>query len=395
MPFWALLLAGGIAFSACSQDAVFSAIQYDKLLNKDPAVPGSPGRIIKLGADPDDAALFTGSNAVYRYKKDAASWNRMPEQPGGTRIMALAGTEDADTGSYYLYALVMQGAKLSESGLYRKKNPHNEDGTWKSVDKAGGSSIQSIHGAGDTLFAGVYDGGGSLWSVTGEGGSLEQVPGNFGILKAAAYYSDTDKYYVAIEGKGLLAAKNPADLGTPAAGPLSYDNSTPNTPTDFVGLIEAGDSLIAVSHSGLIWRIGPGGTVAASKKFDASFNGALALWKDPDSANKTDLLLLGRAVPGGSSITTYYYGYSELPLILADATPTPDIYKDLQAPGLSNTPASTSASNNNSYYNTLGTHPVISLYQAPWGDKVLFATTQQDGLWSCKERDDPKEWNVE
>jgi hypothetical protein len=372
-------------FSSCSQDAIFYTIQYDKVLNKNAAVPGSPGKIIKLGADPNDA-LYTGRNAVYRYKNPgspdvAASWGRIPAQPGGKMIMDIAGTEDGPDS--YLYALVMQGVHLSESGLYRKKNPHNDTESWENVDKRG-LSIQSLYGAGDTLFAGAYDR--SLWYV-GQGGTLTQVPGVSGILKAAAHYSGS--YYVALEGTGLLAAADTAGLGIVA--PLSHEGTTP---TNFVGLLEVGDSLIAVSNSGLIWRIDSSGAVSESKNVNASLNGALAIWKDPDSTNEADLLLLGRAVPGGSSVTTYYYGYSELLLTLPSKTSTPVLGTALQEPGLPLVGAYTSASNNNSYYNTLGTHPVVSLYQAPW-DLVLFATTQQDGLWSCRQGDDPKEWNIE
>ncbi|MDR0760300.1 MAG: hypothetical protein LBF74_09360, partial [Treponema sp.] len=101
------------------------------------------------------------------------------------------------------------------------------------------------------------------------------------------------------------------------------------------------------------------------------------------------------AVPGGNSVSTYYYGYSELPITFSSETSTtPVLGERLQEPGLPVSGASASASNNDTYYNTLGTHPVISLYQAPW-DHVLFASTQQDGLWSCRQGDDPKEWNVE
>ncbi|MDR0388188.1 MAG: hypothetical protein LBH57_09160 [Treponema sp.] len=386
-PFWALLLAGGILLASCSQDAIFYTIQYDKVLNKNAAVPGSPGKIISLGSDPDNA-LYTGSNAIYRYKNPgsgAASWIRLPAQPGGKRIMDLAGTEAGPDS--YLYALVMQGVNLSESGLYRKPNPNNDAnaGPWESVDKAGGGAIQSLIGAGDTLFAGVY--GGSLWYVTGRGGTLAQASGISGILKAAAFYAG--RYYVALEGTGILSADSPADLG--AGDPLSHGG---NTPGNFVGLVEAGNSLIAVSGGGLIWRIDNSGAVVESKQFNVSCNGAVAKWKDPGSGNDTDLLLLGRAVAGGSSVTTYYYGYSELPVTVTAGGTTPVLGAVLQEPGLPMENAFTSVSNNNSYYNTLGTHAVISLYQAPW-DNVLFAATQQDGLWSCRSRGDPKEWNVE
>jgi hypothetical protein len=389
-PFWGLLLAAvSILLSSCAQDAVFYTIQYDKVLNKNAAVPGSPGKIVKV-KDSDDA-LYTGSNAVYRYKNPgaaggAASWQRLPDQPGGKRIMDLAGTDS------YLYALVMQGVNLSESGLYRKKNPHDDDTEpWEGIANPTGFPIQSLHGAGDTLFAGARAGNGNYVLLYVNETSLTQIPGVSGILKAAAQHSG--KYYAALEGTGLLAANTAAGLQN--ASPLSHNGEAPG---NFAGLVEVGGHLIAVSSGGLIWQIDNNGVVTFSKDFETSLNGVVAKWKEPDpnigSGNEKDLLLLGRAVSGGNSTATYYYGYSELPVTFPSGAPV--LGTALQDPGVPGENASTSVSNNNSYYNTLGTHPVVSLYQAPW-DGILFASTQQDGLWSCRPGPggDPKEWNVE
>lgn len=395
-PFWALLLAGGMLLFSCSQDHVFYTIQYDKVLNKNAAVPGSPTKIVRLGD-----ALYVGSNAVYGYKKDTLEegWRRLPDQPGGKRVLMLAGTE-AGSGNY-LYALVMPAGKseLSDAELYRKKPETEPEGPWERVGSSG-FVIQSLHGAGDTLFLGVRSGGSSvLVYVDDSGGSptLTQVPGVSGVLKAAARYSGSTpgKYYAAIEGNGLLAAAN-------TAGPYTAVSDKGNTPTNFEGLIQIEDSLIAVSRSGLIWQIDSGGAVTASVATGGSLNGAVALWDEPDpeqdtNGGKPDLLLLGHAVSGGDSLSSYYYGYRELPITFSPETSTTPVLGGLlQQPGLPALGASTSVSNYNPYYGTLGTHPVISLYQAPWGDPpVLFASTQQDGLWSCRQGDDPKEWNVE
>jgi hypothetical protein len=382
--FCGLLLAGGILLFSCAQDHIFYTIQYDKVLNKNATVPGSPGKIVRLGD-----ALYVGSNAVYQYKPTDeggnAHWSRLPVQPGGKKIMDLAGTEAASDN--YLYALVMQGVELSDAGLYRKKTEPEDP--WTRVDNPG-FAMQSLFGAGNTLFVGARSGGRYVLlyvDESGESPTLKQVYDDSGMLKAAAFYSG--KYYVALWDKGLLAANTPESL----SGAVAVRNGD-DVPMNFVGLIVVGDSLIAVSNSGQIWRIDGTGAVVDSKTTGASLNGALAIWDDPDidDNGNPDLLLVGRAVSGGNSVTTYYYGYSELPITFSGETPV--VLGDLQAPGLPGPGASTSASNNDSYYNTLGTHPVISLYQAPW-DHVLFASTQQDGLWSCRQGDDPKEWNIE
>lgn len=386
--FWGLLLAGSLVLSSCSQDAVFYSIQYDKKENKNPAVPGSPGTIVKLGD-----ALYVGSNAVYRYEKPdpnaeggAARWRRLPDQPGGRKLLNLTGTDQ------YLYARVDDDGNNNpmKGGIYRK-DPRTTGG-WQLVDKSG-FDIQSIYGAGDTLFAGARIGKNDyrLLYAADQGGSpvLREVPNVSGILKAAAYLPDSGTYYAALEGTGLLAAQEPNGLG--AAVPLSHDTSTPN---NFTGLLAVGGSLIAVSSDGLIWRIDGNGAVAEARKFNALFNGALAVWQDPTS-EKPDLLLLGRAVSGGGNALTSDYGYMELPFAYSSsASLTPELSDKLQDPGLPQENAFTSISRYDSYYNTLERNPVSGLFQAPW-DHVLFASTLTKGLWSCRQGEDPKEWNVE
>ncbi|MDR3131110.1 MAG: hypothetical protein LBU18_06140 [Treponema sp.] len=380
-----IMLFGSMFFLSCAQDSVFYTIQYDKVLNKNAVVPGSPGKIIELGD-----ALYVGSNAVYEYKQitgEASRWQKMPEQPGGKRIMDLAATDDGPDNKY-LYALVDRGVDLSDARLYRKKVSDSEV-PWEEVAKPGGN-IQGLWGAGDALFAVVWDGNSVLYVMGPGETSFGQVVGVSGMLRAAAKFAG--RYYAAIEGTGLLAAETADGLGTPA---VSYGG---DTPTDFVGLVEIGDNLIAVSSSGLIWRIDSNSLVIESKKFDVSFNGAVAKWKNPDPNPNDDkilyypyLLLLGRAVSGGSSSAAYEYGYRELPITFSGEKLF-DV--DLQSPGNTGAGAPSSASNNDSYYSTLGTHPVTSLYQAPW-DGVLFASSQKNGLWSCRKGNDPKEWNIE
>jgi hypothetical protein len=371
------MLLGSILLLACTQDAIFYTIQYDKELNKDAAIPGSPGKIVKLGE-----VLYVGTNAVYQYDPDGeARWRRMQDQPGKKMIMDLAGTDDG-----YLYALVMEGVDLSDAGLYRKKT--NGSATpWEVIPKPGGS-IQGLWGAGDALFAAVQDGKeNSVLYVMGRGeSSFSLVEGVSGMLRAAAKVGT--KYYAAIWDKGLLVADDPKALGT--KDPLSDGDDTPD---NFVGLVKIDDSLIAVSSSGLIWRIDKSGDIE-SKKFDISLNGAVAKWRNPEKDEKDttpDLLVLGRTVPGGSSTITYYYGYSELPITFSGETPV--LGDKLQNPGEPVSPYSSTVSMYDTYYNTLGTHPVISFYQAQ--DSVLFAATQKTGLWSCRQTDEKWEWNIE
>jgi hypothetical protein len=366
----ALLTAGTVLFASCAQDAIFYTIQYDKNLNKDPAIPGGPTKIVEIGD-----TLYIGSNRIYRYAKPAesgeeSSWTRLPVQAGGKKILDLAGTDT------YLYALIMKDSSLSDSELVRLPVSGGDSWeTWETLDKSGHANIQSIYGAGDTLFAGTNSGGNYVLYIADASESLARVPNASGILKAAAKHSD-GTYYISLDGRGILKAASPLELSNENI--LTYGSESPN---NFLGLINIEDEVIAVSGGGWIWRIGGNGLVIG-KKYDAGLNGILAKWKDPvDSGKNVDLLLLGRS---GNN-----YGYSELP-----TGPDGKLNVDaaLQRPGQPHSGVPTSVSKYETYYNTLGTHAVNSLYQAPW-DAILFASTQKDGLWSC--RGDPKEWDVE
>jgi hypothetical protein len=378
-PVWSLLLAGGIFFSSCAQDAIFYTIQYDKALNKNPAIPGGPTRIVEHGD-----ALYVGSNAVYAYTKGGSNWTLFSVPPG-KRVLNLARTDE------YLYALTMNGSALSDARIYRMRMNSAPSLQWDAVSKPGGySKIQSIHGAGDTLFAGAYEGSALLYiKDDAPTPALTVIPGVSGMLQAAAR-SGTNYYYVSIAGSGLLKS---TDTTNPAILPVM-----PNFSGNFLGLIsfkfKGTDYLAAVSGGGLVRITDGDGNIKAEKNYDTRLNGTLAVWKNPDqtidSGSETDLLLLGRGVPGGSSTTSYEYGYREL--VIEDDGSGGVTLGSLQTPG-SQTAAYTSASRYDTYYNTLGTHAVTSIYQAPW-DKALFASTQQNGLWSCRLSGN-KEWDVE
>jgi hypothetical protein len=375
----ALLAAGMALLASCAQDAVFYTIQYDKLLKKDAVIPGGPTKIVEIGN-----ALYVGSNVIYRYAESTAPgeesrWRRLPNQPGGKKIMHLAGT------GMYLYALIEKDAALSTAELFRLKDPNTDGGSWEPVNKSGYSKIQSIFGAGDTLFARTNSGGEYVLYIEDTAGSpvLTRADNVSGPLNAAAKHKD-GTYYVSLEGKGILKAVSPQDLSNEVL--LQYNGESPGS---FLSFIEIEEELIAVSGDGWLWRIGDNGDVNG-KKYDVRLNGALAKWKNPviDSGKAVDLLLLGRQAPGGSSTATYH-GYYELPTDEAGKI-SGDL--SLQTPGQPQSGVPTSVSKYDTYYNTLGTHAVTSLYQAPW-DTVLFASTQQSGLWSC--RGDPVEWDIE
>jgi hypothetical protein len=203
---------------------------------------------------------------------------------------------------------------------------------------------------------------------------------NVGELQAAAFFDGgipiNGKYYISLTGLGIFRAAAPAGLGG-AAAILGSD-----TTGNFTALLPVGSELIAVTSKGTVWKIQSGGTVAAAKDYLVDFSGALALWDD----GTNQVLLLGR-----KDISTTYYtnGYWELPVTGGVL----DLSAGLAQPGIAEP---TTVANNAKYNSSIGTHVINSFYQAPAGidpARPLFASTQQDGLWSIRLA--TKEWNVE
>jgi hypothetical protein len=136
--------------------------------------------------------------------------------------------------------------------------------------------------------------------------------------------------------------------------------------------------------------------------------GALTIWTNPDNENER-LLLAGRQDTHAASVDTgYTYGYLELELDAAGSSGIKD-KSEFEEPGIRDV-SSVDKGDNERYKSTIGKHPVKFLFQAPesvdppekdnlgsilYPGMTLFASTQQNGVWSYRERDGMKQWNAE
>jgi hypothetical protein len=289
-----------------------------------------------------------------------------------------------------LYILVTD-EKNSDTVIWERSG-----GTWKEIISGKDYRYQSIYGAEGTLFysarPGISARPGTDYNLYkyDNGGADTPIKGATGILRGVVFANS--KYFLATEGDGILVydgtslTGNPLTTGT--AGEL------------FTGIIKIDDAnniIVAVTYRGKIYQI-DSGTLAVISGYPVQkneyFTGALAIWDDtqPPPAITPKLLLLG--VKSSSS----YYGYHEIPI---DAT-TGRLGDKYYEPG-SDSP--TSMKTHEAYIATIEEHAINSLMQAPdlfddveqGGRPVVFASTQQSGLWSLRHDASENEnvWNAE
>ena len=374
------LILGILLLSACNQDAIFYVIENGTEL-KSAAIPGGPTRIIHY-----NETLYVAGNGIYWYTpyNNRMRWRKIAIQPRGT-VIALAATEE------YLYALSYTGSTISSTQLYRYKEGEPE---WQAIENSlEYNRLTTMYSGGDTLFIGAYQGSSSAKmgvlyiQDTDVSLHLGREFTSKGLLNEATFYEGN--YYIAVESQGLIPFSDPALM---AAATALNEDAAPN----FIALMQIGSSLIAVSHTGVVWRIGKDRRVIDKKECGFIFSGAMAYWEDPTedpAERKLPLLILGRTVSGGSSTTYYTYGYYEFSI---DASGELDLSVNKMEPGdkRPNETIGTTVAVNAKYVASLGTHVVNSLYQAPRSldaDMPIFASTQKDGLWSCRNQ----VWNVE
>jgi hypothetical protein len=360
------LLLAFLSLSSCNQDAIFEHIKFATKL-KDAAIPGSLTRIVEFGVPPNNK-LYVGSGNVYQY--DGASWGSIGN-PAGGKVLDLAAT------TTYLYALIDAGAELSDAQLYRKTADPPEPEAPADWELVYTGRLNSIFGAGDTLFAGE---GNTVYYINDSMSDLSVSPAfsdQGSLLGAAKFSSD---YFISIQGQGVShASAGDLESGTPAPQ-IQYTDGGEDKDSaalgNFKGFIQIAGSLIMVTTNGTLCKIDTATTpnIGANQwPLSFGFNGAIARYTNGTS----EYLLLGQS---GSN-----YGYLEL---------TVPSNLDFDT-GISLNGPTFTVNNADTYNSSLGTHPVISIYQAPpvagTPGGPIFATTSLDGLWSCRDG----EWNRE
>ena len=369
----------GLVVLSCSQDSIFFNVSIE-IKPKDPLIAGSPTNIVVFNNQ-----VFSGTRTgekIFMY--NGSSWTPISSAGGSTGGgLATDGTS--------LYAGIFPGRDPHGSPVIKKYT-----GTgWDAIDMgtSGGYYVQSIYGAGNTIFAGGQDKSNYLnYAILAytSGGSLKPILEGTSFLMGAAAIG-TDVY-----------------LATAGSGVYKFDSTNPTTPpvaisgTDSVvtGIIETGGVIVVVSSNGGIYTLNPGaGETSFSTLLTTSekFSGGMCVWSIYAGATGTPtLLLLG--VQGQSTSTSTNNGYREL--LLDQATGKPLVPGSIKIPGNENPP--TSAPDKQAKYEaSIGTRAVTAILQAPPGvmpgtvsnenDLPVFASTQRNGLWACRNG----EWNAE
>jgi hypothetical protein len=359
--FWfcAALLAGiGIT---CTMDPLFFDIsrEYPPI---EPDIKGAPSKIVEL----NNTLYAANREQIYSFDVSGMpemKWENLGNPLGGN-IRSMAAT------SNNVYALNEDGKIYQLSG-----------GAWHLVLTVGGA--QQIYGANTYLFVGngssvsVYDESNLSNSIalTGAGGN---IPG--GLLTGAVY--DGSDYYITTshvrsgDNTGVFQL-----AGT--AWTKKYSGS-------MKGIIANGTTIYAVSDKGIV--VNDAGTEKVNTGL--SLSGALAWW--PNTASPT-MLLIGLSRSSGVS----GYGYRELEISGGGTLSGPYV------PGDDAGGRSTSIDPKLRETSAIAKHAVNALWvvpvNSPPGDSshdsagrpVIFASTQQNGVWSYRTRRGEPQWNGE
>lgn len=359
----ALMVISLLALS-CNQSPLFYNISKETP-PKDPVIAGGPSRIVASNVSGLNR-LYTANGKLWVY--DGSSWTALANQPGGNIREVAATTEPA------LYALSVDGAGSTSTTLYKTTNGTN----WSAItNNTGYPILGGMFGAGDTLFVGARDSGGtkaavlyddttSLSTALSDITISDSVPGSL-----AGAVQMGGNYYLAVSGKGIYAANTVGGLAS--ASPI---NGSTDTKYRLNGLIALATEVVAVGSGGSMLKGTNGGFSEVSAASDTSYpyTGALAVWSDGSNS----ILLAGRRY------STYTNGYWELPLTSGDLPTTVSI----KVPG-DGSPST--VADKTTYQQSLGQKIVTALYQAPGSlDSTLFASTLKDGLWAYR-----GSWNAE
>lgn len=383
-----------ILFASCDQSPLFYQISQE-VEPKEPRIKGVPSNFAVF-----QNGLYVASSSLHRYAKNAAGsavWDEgtIPQPPG--RIYALAATNTS------LYALTLDESEVS--GLYKLGAGQTAWSGKIPIEEGDGtafSSLQSIYAAGNTLFAGG-------WNKTAtsalnaanyaifyeDNDKLKLIKANTGLLSGAVPSTSTD-YYLSTAGAGIYYLSG---LTAALTGPLQ--NAAGGSESEIVGIINVGADIIAVTRNGIILKIN-NTTNFTAYPTGQRMTGAMTLWRN---AAGEQLLLLG--IQPGNGSTSTIYGYRERKIDASgnlDLTLNSEGKLALQVPGDG---APTTVNNKDRYANTIGSHPVNHLIQAPIGidpEMTLFAGLQgtgkstneiDSGVWSYRLRNGDLQWNAE
>jgi len=361
-------------------DPIFFIVHEETPILK-PIIDGSPTNFVILG----DNMYVASGNKIFIYRKNTNKWSEWKTLDG--RIGGLAATNSS------LYALYLNN-KDSGNGTIRNCDLDTDLSL---------SNVQSIHASEDVLFACVRNNDNEYRIHFREGNSdLKIIPvmSFDSILKGVA---SNIKYYYLCTYEGIYYIEK-SQINDPST--LPDDLPVIGKGNDFTGIIALkNDYVAAITNDGKLYQIDNTIPRKAAEFSDERYSsGALALWYR-ENDEMPSLLLVGRKELYYSTSSNYTNGYVEITLdTSAPIDETTGERNPLSGrisgtsfrdPGKS-TPSS--IDNYDRYVSSLGKKPVNFIIQAPLAidsKRTLFASTQQNGVWSYKDRGDGELWNAE
>jgi hypothetical protein len=387
-----LSLTALFVFQACNDPVFYTISQEVKPV--EPRIKGSPTNFVVF-----DNAMFVASGKSLHWYSNTGNepgWdnekNNVP-QPGG-RITCLAATDN------YLYALCYDDSDSPSSAVVKR---YNGSDSWEKLKSSTDlnigdyDSLQSVYAAGEVLFISAEKSNNFdilyfdesdvsanaikklAVAYIDESNNVEKEPEYAGELCGAVY---DGAYYLCTKGEGIYKTDNPS------SGAILIESSSG---IDFIGIINLGNTVTAITRKeGKLYDV-QNPIIETDVVMGSLATGALAIWRQENSAEAQELLLSGRQYSLEYTTSSgYTYGYMELELDSGRIKTGGNFREPGESPS--------SIDDNDRYKSTIGKQPVKHIFQAPYeiDDKMtLFASTQKNGVWSYKKRDGTPQWNAE
>jgi hypothetical protein len=356
-----------LQISSCNDPIFYKVHEETEIL--EPVISGSPLNFVVY----NDKLYTASGKRIFLYSNgDWSEWKRMD-----SNVMMLASTDDS------LYILYYSNS----SGMIRRFYDNGNS----SEDFNLPHDVQSIYTFGDILFASVRDN--NIYTIY----YLDEntLPLSYDLTIIADTESESLLSGAAFDGTYYYLC-NSSGIFCIEKNTLSSVLSVIEPDTGFSGMINLNDDYIAaISIDGRVFEINNAvSTEVVKTDFDSnhSSTGALTLWYSDKNDVIPSLLLAGRKEIYYSTSTGNSNGYVEFEL---DETGRIKQDTGYSEPGKN---VLSSVENYDRYSSSLGKKPVNYIIQTPSAideEMTLFASTQQNGVWSYRIRSDGWGWNAE
>ena len=377
--------------AACN-DPIFYTI-YQEVEPIDPRIKGAPSNLVVF-----NKAMYVASGSVIHRYNGPRDWDDDTIDSPGGRILQIASTKAKDeSDKEFLYALCFYDRSSRVEFVLWQYDGDDWEALGGETDSY--DSIQHIFPAGDVLFIGAENNVDSntytVLYVDKDEPDVKMAIKKLNItgeISGASY--DGTNYYISTRGSGVFKIDPALEEAT-----LIKDNNGNDVSVNFVGMINLGNSgntIALITRTGAIYTIKDS---VFSKEGNISFggrlaSGSLAIWEDRDDPSRK-LLLAGRQDMLDYTVDSgYTYGYLELEL---DANGIKS-GSDFNEPGIKDITTINVVDGYERYKSTIGKYPVNFILQTPPeidSNRILFASTQKNGVWSYRQRSGGYQWNAE